>query len=84
MRESEFLMTDRDQEISSGRSMAVSALEAAAGKLWAEGRLSATTLNRVVDIAWRYQFSPADRAKARSELREVLKPEVEARMRNKS
>jgi hypothetical protein len=45
----------------------------------AERRLSATTLRRVVDIAWRHQFSPSDRSKARAELRAVLKPEVEAR-----
>ena len=77
-------MADPDQQISDGRSTALSALESAAARSRARGRLSATTLNRVVDIAWRYQFSPADRARARSELRTVLKPEVEARTRSQS
>lgn len=65
---------------SAGRSLALDALERIAARRSGEGRLSDTTLQRVVDIAWRYQFNPAERRAPRTELREVLRPEVLRRM----
>ena len=63
-----------------GRAIALSALQQIAARKPPDERLTDLTLERVVDIAWRYQFSPADRAKARSEIREALQPEVTRRL----
>lgn len=57
------------------KAAAIRALSAATERRPAEKRLSATTIRDVVDIAWRYQFEPSERAAARRELREALKPE---------
>ena len=57
------------------KAAAVQALTNAADKRPSDKRLSATTIRTVVDIAWRYQFEPTDRAAARRELKEALSPE---------
>ena len=70
----------RDLYGKDGRQIARDALEAEAGKGRTSERISSTTLGRVVDIAWRYQFDAVDRASARKELRDVLMPEIEKNM----
>lgn len=69
---------------SDGRDIALSAIEEIARRKPEESRLSDTALRRVVDIAWRWQFTPADRAKARQEIKESLKPEIDRRAADKS
>jgi hypothetical protein len=66
-----------------GRDIALSAIEQIAQRQPESSRLSDAALRRVVDIAWRWQFSPADRAKARQELKEALKPEIDRRAKDK-
>lgn len=67
-----------------GRDIALSAIEEIARRQPEESRLSDAALRRVVDIAWRWQFAPVDRAKARQELKEALKPEIDRRAAEKS
>jgi hypothetical protein len=67
-----------------GRDIALSALEETARRQPEASRLSDAALRRVVDIAWRWQFVPVDRAKARQELKEALKPEIDRRTAEKS
>lgn len=69
---------------SDGRDIALAAIEEIARRQPEESRLSDTALRRVVDIAWRWQFAPADRAKARQEIKEALKPEIDRRAADKS
>ena len=57
------------------KTAAISALTAASGRRPVEKRLSATTIRAVVDIAWKHQFEPSDRAPSRRELKEVLAAE---------
>ena len=59
-----------------GREVAFAALSKIANRQPPDARLSAQTLERVVAIAWRWQFSKVTRTEARKELREALKPEV--------
>lgn len=65
---------------SDGRLLAQSALERIASRNSLGDRLSEDTLRRVVDIAWRHQFNPAERRTSRNELREALRPEISRRM----
>jgi hypothetical protein len=63
-----------------GREIALRTIERIAAKRTGKDRLADLTLQRVVDIAWRYQFAPGDRARARKDLREALQPEVAKRL----
>lgn len=67
-----------------GRQIARDAIQAEAEKGSSSWRLSTTSLGRVVDTAWRYQFDAVDRAEARKDLREVLLPEIERYMETES
>jgi hypothetical protein len=59
-------------DVPSGKTEAYEAIVAAADDRDPDQRLSATTLRRVIDVAWAYQFHPVDRSKARQELQDVL------------
>lgn len=63
-----------------GRTIALLALKRMAQRGSKQGRLAEETLERVVGIAWRYQFQPGDRRQARDDLRKALQPEVALRL----
>lgn len=57
------------------KASALEALLKAASQRPDGGRVSPATIRTVVDIAWRHQFEPSERAVAREELRAALAPE---------
>lgn len=65
-------------EMPEAKKRALNALRTIADRSPAERRISATTLRKIIDVAWKHQFdAEVERTAARRELREVLSPEFE-------
>jgi hypothetical protein len=62
-----------------GRQVAVDALTQVADRDREDSRFSATSIRRIVDIAWNNQSRDEQRQQARAELQEVINDEIRAR-----